>query len=265
MYILAIETTGPAGSVAVIDQQGNTASKRSEETMSHLKDLIPMTEALLKEKNISKSELSAIAASAGPGSFTGIRIGVATARALSQALEIPAVSVPSLDSFRTKCNGLSMIVPVFNARRGQVYGAVFEEDGSDILKPGPYMLTDVLKAIKENLEEKRSELPCGMPVMETITFYGDGIDAYGKELEAFEDELKHEKYVFRILLAEKEERYQDAELVARTALEKFRNGEVCSYEELKPLYMRVTEAEQKLKDGTLAKERAAKMARFKAR
>ena len=265
MYILAMETTGPVGSVAVIDQDGNTASKCSTEVMSHLKELIPMTEALLKEKDISKSELSAVAASIGPGSFTGIRIGVSTARALSQALGLPAVAVPSLESFRVKCNGLSMIVPIFNARRGQVYGAVFEEDGSDILKPGPYMLTDVLKAIKDNLEEKRSDLPCGMPVMETITFYGDGIDAYGKELEAFEQELMKENYVFRILLAEKEVRYQHAELVAKTALDKFKKGETCSYEELKPDYMRVTEAEQKLKDGTLAKERAAKLARFKAR
>ena len=265
MYILAIETTGPVGSVAVADENGNIFSRCSEETMSHLKDLIPMTDELLKEKNIKKKEIAAVAASVGPGSFTGIRIGVATARALAQALEVPAISVPSLDSFRTKCNGLSMIVPVFNARRGQVYGAVFEEDGSDILKPGPYMLADVLKAVKDNLEEKRSDLPCGMPTMETIRFYGDGIDAYAKELEEFEDQLKHEKHVFRIVLADKEERYQHAELVAKAGLLKFKNGDTCSYGELEPEYMRITEAEQKLKDGTLAKERAAKMAKFKAR
>ena len=265
MYILAIETTGPVGSVAVTDENGNVFSRCSAETMSHLKDLIPMTDRLLKEEGISKSEIAAVAASVGPGSFTGIRIGVATARALAQALDIPAVSVPSLDSFRTKCNGLSMIVPIFNARRGQVYGAVFEEDGSDILKPGPYMLTDIFKAIKDNLEEKRSDLPCGMPTMETIRFYGDGIDAYAKELEEFEHELSKEKHVFRIVPAEKEERYQHAELVAKAGLEKFKKGETCSYEELNPEYMRVTEAEQKLKDGTLAKERAAKMAKFRAK
>ncbi len=265
MYILAIETTGPVGSVALIDENGNTSSECSAETMSHLKDLIPMTEKLLLKNGIKKSQLSAIAASAGPGSFTGIRIGVSTARALSQALEIPAVSVPSLESFKVKCNGASLIVPIFNARRGQVYGAVFGEDRTEILKPGPYMLTDVLGAIKTYLEDKANDLPCGMPITETFTFYGDGIDAYNKELDAFEEELKKEAFAFKMIRAEKEERYQHAELVAETALEKFEKRETVSHGELNPEYMRMTEAERKLRDGTLAKERTAKMAKFKAR
>lgn len=265
MYILAIETTGPIGSVALIDEKGNTVSECSEETMSHLKDLIPMTEKLLKEYEIKKSELSAVAASIGPGSFTGIRIGVATARALSQALQIPAVSVSSLDSFRVKCNGSSLVIPIFNARRGQVYGAVFAEDSTDILAPGPYMLTDVLNAIRTYLQDKADDLPCGMPITETMTFYGDGIDAYDKELSEFEEELKQAGFAFRIIKAEKEVRYQQAELVAKTALKKYEKGEIVSYEKLNPDYMRMTEAEQKLRDGTLAKERAAKMEKFKAR
>ncbi len=265
MYILAIETTGPIGSVALIDEKGNTVSECSAETMSHLKDLIPMTEKLLSGHKVKKSELTAVAASIGPGSFTGIRIGVATARALSQALQIPAVAVPSLGSFRVKCNGASLVVPIFNARRGQVYGAVFAEDKTDILVPGPYMLMDVLKAIRTYLQEKADELPCGMPITETITFYGDGIDAYDKELSEFERELKQTGFAFRIIRAEKEVRYQQAELVAKTALIEYKKGKTVSYEELNPDYMRMTEAEQKLRDGTLAKERAAKMARFKVR
>ena len=252
MYILAVETTGPECSVALIDENGNTFSECSGDVMSHLENLIPMTEQLLTENGIKKSEISAVAASIGPGSFTGIRIGVTTARTLSQALAVPAVSVPTLDSFRMKCDGTSLVVPVFNARRGQVYGAVFDENGEDILKPCPCMLTDVFKSLKRY----SGNMKCS-----SVTFYGDGIDAYETEIDQFADENS----CFVIVKADKPERYQNAVPVAELALRKYRKGEMVTYEELLPDYMRITEAEQKLRDGTLAKERAAKMAKFRSR
>ncbi|MFQ7739823.1 MAG: tRNA (adenosine(37)-N6)-threonylcarbamoyltransferase complex dimerization subunit type 1 TsaB, partial [Emergencia timonensis] len=86
MYILAIETTGPLGSVAITDGAGNCSLKISGEEMNHLKDLMPMAQQLMDEWKLAKSDLSAVAASIGPGSFTGIRIGVSTARAVAQAL-----------------------------------------------------------------------------------------------------------------------------------------------------------------------------------
>ena len=83
MYILAIETTGPKGSVAVIDGEGTVTMRVSGEEMNHLKDLMPMAQQILTERGIAKADLSAVAASIGPGSFTGIRIGVASARAIA--------------------------------------------------------------------------------------------------------------------------------------------------------------------------------------
>lgn len=265
MYILAIETTGPKGSVAVIDGEGNICLKTSAEKMNHLKDLMPMAQQIIDELGISKADLSAAAASIGPGSFTGIRIGVASARAVAQALQIPAVAVPTLDAFKSKCSGLSLIVPIFNARRGQVYGAVFDEDGGDILKSGPYMLTDCFDALRKHFADRRDNLPCGMPETVTVTFYGDGIDAYREELDTFAKTAAQTYTGARVLFAEEEERYQRADMIALCALEKYRAGQTLAAEKLLPDYMRATEAEQKLKDGSLAKERAAKMARFKAR
>ena len=93
MYILAIETTGPLGSVAIIDENGKIKQAVSGEEMNHLKDLMPMAQRLTSELGITPGDLTAVAASVGPGSFTGIRIGVSTARALSQALGIPAAGV----------------------------------------------------------------------------------------------------------------------------------------------------------------------------
>ncbi len=98
MYILAVETTGPVGSAAIIDDQGAVSVEISSEEMNHLKDLMPMAERLLSRLNIQARDLTAAAASIGPGSFTGIRIGVASARAVAQALDIPVIAVPTLDS-----------------------------------------------------------------------------------------------------------------------------------------------------------------------
>ena len=264
MYILAIETTGPLGSAALIDGAGNCSMKVSAEEMNHLKDLMPMSQQLMDEWGISKSQLTAVAASTGPGSFTGIRIGVSSARAIAQALELPAIAVPTLDMFKQKCDGRTLIAPIFNARRGQVYGAVFDEDGADVLPGGPYLLTEVFDAIEGHLEDVRSEMPCGMLQASTVKFYGDGVDAYEQELDQFKEKVLRLSGC-RILTAPKEERHQDAAMTARAALMKYEKGETISVQQLLPDYMRVTEAEQKLKDGSLARERAAKMAKFRER
>ena len=239
MYILAIDTTGPVGSAAILDtDSGKTWMKETREAMSHLRRLAALIEELLREQSLKPADLTAVAASIGPGSYTGIRIGVSTARAFAQAAQLPCISVPTLDMFRLCADGERPVAVIFNARRGQVYGAVFGADGSDILAPGPYMLTDVLEAVREH----------GLAPI----FYGDGIDAYADQLEEYEK-------------APEEVRYQTAALAARYACSAFHQGGTCGYEDLKPDYMRKTEAEQKLADGSLARARAAKMAKFRSR
>lgn len=242
MYILAIETTGPKGSVAIYDLDGDRpiAQKITDEPMGHLRNLMAMTQELLQEEGVSPGQLGFVAASVGPGSYTGIRIGVSSARAICQALDIPAIPVGSLDQFRLIAQANDRpLAAIYNARRGQVYGAVFTAEGGDIVAPGPYMLTDILEAVKD--------LP-------DVIFYGDGIDAYGDQLEGY-------------ALAAEEERYPTAERVLRQALSLIvkEKAETCGYNELEPLYMRKTEAEQKLADGSLARAREAKMAKFRSK
>ena len=265
MYILAIETTGPVGSVAVTAVPGGSAAAVSGEcpaergsripvevttrTMSHLKNLIPMTEKLLAEEGIDKKDIAAVAASAGPGSFTGIRIGVSTARALSQAWDVPCMSVPSLEQFKPVYmkragydTGDDPVCVIFNARRGQVYGACFSADGTALIEPGPYMLADMLTRI-ETLRIR--------PV-----FYGDGVDAY------FDKEEFSER-VSGYRTAHPEQRYQTAVLTAAYAEKLWSEGKgLQGYGELLPDYMRESEAEQRLKDGSLEKMRKAKLERL---
>ena len=171
------------------------------------------------------------------------------------------------------------IAAILNARRGQVYGAVYDVDGRVLLTPGPYMLTDVL-AITDKYPK--------------TVFYGDGVDAYSDILRNGEgngDERssvsyntasgsslsKSSAYKSSVpgssasqgsspesrIFAPENIRYQTADLVVRIAARKYLAGETLSSEELLPDYMRLAEAEQKLNDGTLAKLREAKMKRIR--
>ncbi len=230
MYILSFETTGNICSAALIDGEGHVIMEASEDRMSHLRELTAMSQKLVDRAGIKKSEISAVASSAGPGSFTGIRIGVTTARTVAQALSVKCISVSSLKIFDRYADENRSVAVIFNARRGQVYGAVFGHKKEEILAPGPYMLEDVLAAC-EGIED--------------VVFFSDRLEGYK--------------------LAEEKIRYQTADMVAEAAKRKYEAGETLDYEELLPDYMRAPEAEQKLKSGQLASERAAKLAKFRSR
>ncbi|MDY2960127.1 MAG: tRNA (adenosine(37)-N6)-threonylcarbamoyltransferase complex dimerization subunit type 1 TsaB [Hornefia sp.] len=245
MYILGFETTGALGSAALYNLDTDEIRCLSvNQPMEHLKNIIGLAKRLLDDEKAGADELKAVAASVGPGSYTGIRIGVSSARAVAQGLNIPCISVPSLDIFKEKCKGDTGCAVIFNARRGQVYGAVFDETGRDVLKAGPYMLSDVVEAVSKSGKD--------------IVFYGDGVSAY-RNSEDYGYMLENKK------LAAEKDLLPTAEMVVRYGAEVYRKGNTCSYTELEPSYMRETEAEQKLRDGTLDRLRKEKMAKFAGR
>lgn len=233
MYILAIETTGPLCSVALLEKNKILDIMNTSEQKNHLRDLIPLIKELLISNNIEKSQIDYMAASVGPGSFTGIRIGISTARALAQVLEIPAVSVPTLDAFRKKplSSGEKncVICGIINARRGQVYGMI---DG--FMNGCACMMTDVLDVIERDVVSNGLH----------VKFFGDGIDAYSQMIT---ERLGKDSFDF----ADKNVRYQDAASVGLLAYEKIAAGEVINAEELLPDYMRKAEAQQKLEAGEI--------------
>ena len=93
MKLLAIETTGAKASAALMDEAGKITIQGSDETMNHLQHLIPMIQQLMTNCALSINDITGILVSEGPGSFTGIRIGMATAKGLAQALNVPIVCV----------------------------------------------------------------------------------------------------------------------------------------------------------------------------
>lgn len=242
MRILAIETTGPNASVALIDESGEVWEEVSDKTLSHLQNLIPMIDNLLEKCELVISDVTHIAVSEGPGSFTGIRIGMATAKALAQALELPAVSVPTLRSFAWHVPDFQgLVCPLFDARREQVYaGAYYWDNGRccQAVRDDAWNLEDYLLAIDEFDPAKERE----------ILFFGDGIQVYEEDLLRWaisSKRLSPNDDMSRILAAP-EQRLQRAASVARAALEIARAGRAVDFERLQPVYLRKSEAERKL-------------------
>lgn len=200
---------------------------------SHLQNLTPQIRQVLEMAGSSIDDVSAIAVSCGPGSFTGIRIGVSTARALSQVKGIPCVAVSSLEALAlrgTEADG-AVICPILDARRSQVYGAGYRLDSAS----GRPALTEVIEAGPYTIEEFM-ELAGRY---EQIYLSGDGVDTCGEKIKALR--------TGGLAFAPEEIRYQRAEEVARRGAEKFAAGGGVTYDKLKPEYMRMAEAERKLR------------------
>ena len=145
MKVLAIETTGKYGSASVIDDDGRVFSASSSEEMNHLRGMITLIDEAVREAGITKDELTHVAASVGPGSFTGIRIGVTTARIMSQMLGVPCIAVSTLEAMAVRAldkaisAGALYVVPVTqeDIRHTRVYTKRCLRRTANISRPSP--------------------------------------------------------------------------------------------------------------------------------
>jgi tRNA threonylcarbamoyladenosine biosynthesis protein TsaB len=131
--VLAIETTGRVLSVALSTDSG-VVCRRSDGELRHLTDLMPTVRELLGAGGAELSSLDCIAVSAGPGSFTGIRIGISAARAMAQVAGLNVVKAPTLETFVYGYEPGEIVCPMLDARRGQVYCGAYRlsPDGGEI-------------------------------------------------------------------------------------------------------------------------------------
>ena len=135
MKILALETSAKACSAAVVSENGLLASCFQDAGLTHSRTLMPMVESMLQNAGLTLTELDAVAVSRGPGSFTGIRIGVATAKGLAFAGNLPVIGVSTLESMaRTAACIEGRIVCAMDARRNQIYNAVFDAENGCLLR-----------------------------------------------------------------------------------------------------------------------------------
>ena len=245
MNILAIETTGATASVAIINEKEQIYEEVSTGTLNHLQFLMPMVEKVLEKSQLQINDLTAIAASEGPGSFTGIRIGVSSARALAQALQIKTISVPTLKTFLYNVPDYDgLLCPIFDARRSQVYGGVYQwKKGTDRNLEG---IEEHIAGGAYALEDLLSQLEVVCQPNQTITFFGDGVEPYKEKIKQWQNSSLNND--IQVEFANAGINRQKASSVAKLALALYQADQTKDYQDLKPNYMRKAEAERKLEE-----------------
>ena len=164
MKILTIDTSGPVCGAAVMDEQKVCSEFTAQNRNTHSASLMPMIEAALNAAGTEMGDLDAIAAVTGPGSFTGVRIGVATAKGLAHGAGLPCIPVDALEALAVSAGEFDGVVcPIQDARAGQVYGAAFR-GGERLTGNAPIKLEDFLDTVE--------------PLGERFLFTGDGVPVH---------------------------------------------------------------------------------------
>lgn len=225
MKILALETSAVAASAAVCEDEELIAQSFQRSGLTHSATLMPMVEDMLKNTGISFDEIDLIAAAAGPGSFTGLRIGVSAAKGLAWARNKPCVNVSTLEAMSWQLSGMDgLVCAVMDARRQQVYNALF-----DMQNGVPVRLTPDRAISLAQLEEELKN------VEKNKILVGDGARLCYNALQSNGDCFK---------LAPPHLLYQSAWGVARCAFEQARRGELTDAAGLIPNYHRLSQAER---------------------
>lgn len=236
MRILALESSGLVASVAVVEGGALTAQTIAEYTVNykktHSQTLLPMLDEVARMTELDLNSIDAIAVAAGPGSFTGLRIGSATAKGLALALDKPLISIPTLEGLAYNLCGADPIVcPIMDARRGQVYTGIYEFDNDRLI-----VLEDQMAVGIEELGERL------LSYDRKIVFLGDGVPVFK---EALTERIMAGR---KIAFAPAHLNRQRAAAVGALALRYYREGKVETAAEHQPDYLRVSQAERERKE-----------------
>ena len=227
MIILALDTSGPVAGTAVWQDGRIRYEAMAVNKMTHSASIMPMAEEALLRTDLQKEQLSLLAVTVGPGSFTGVRIGVTAVKAMSHALGIPCVGVDALEATAAGIDSPGdVICPIQDARVHQVYGAAFRD--------GQRLMEDAALQLEEYLDRIR-------PLGSRFLFTGDGVTPYRDRIE----EIMGPGARFAPAQLAYLRPAAVACLAARYA------GQAVDYLQLKPLYLRPPQAER---------ERAGRMA-----
>jgi len=235
MKILGIDSSSLVASVAVIEDGNMLGEYTINHKITHSQTLLPMIDELLKMIDIDISSIDAIAIAAGPGSFTGLRIGGSTAKGLGLALNVPIISVPTIDAMAYNLfMADAYICPIMDARRNQVYTGVCTFDKSEfkvVMPQEPLEIGELL----ERLKKMCADAP------KNIIFLGDGVPVFSRYINENLD-LPH-------FYAPAQSNRQRAASVATLGEIYARNGSQVPADEFTPIYLRQSQAEM-VKDGT---------------
>lgn len=226
MRILALDSSGLVATVAILEEDQTLAEYSVNYKKTHSQTLLPMLDEVVKMIEFDMSTIDAIAVSGGPGSFTGLRIGAATAKGLGLALHKPLIHIPTVDAMAYNLYGnTGLICPIMDAKRNQVYTGIYRFEN------GVFQVVEKQMAISlQELVEKLNHYN------EKVTFLGDGVPVYNKHLEM---QLTVEHYFAPAHLNR-----QRAAAVGTLGMKYFEEGKIESAAEHTPDYLRLSQAER---------------------
>ena len=226
MLIFGIDTCCAAATAALVDDRIMVAQTVLNQNKTHSEKLMPQIEKMFEAAEVEPSAVDAFAAAVGPGSFTGVRIGVATVKALAQATKKPCIEVSTLEALAFSSKFFDGILcPMLDARRNQVYNALFQGGKGEMTR----LCDDRAVALDELLDDLRK-------MDKDVIFMGDATLVFEAEIKGALGE--------RAFFAPKISNFNLGGAVAEIGLSKFENGETVDYGALVPRYVRLSQAER---------------------
>ncbi len=224
MKILGIDTSTPIGSVALIDDENIVAEHTLNIVQAHSSRLMTAIDTVLKWGEITPHELDGCAVGIGPGSFTGIRIGVATAKSLCYAVDKPIVGVSTLEAIAYNLRWTDgVICPILDARRSEIYGSIFQGG-----EKWQRLTDDLCLSVDAFLDELDSH---HISSNATPIFVGDGLATYGDVIrEKLDETLSYADPIFNV---------PRGSTIAKLGAQRLKQGDTDSYWTLVPNYVRI--------------------------
>lgn len=239
MKVLALDSSGMTASVAIVDENLVLGEYSVTYKKTHSQTLLPMLDEVVKMTETDLKDIDAIAIASGPGSFTGLRIGSATAKGIAHGIDKPIIEVPTLEAmaYQIFC-GDEIICPMLDARRNQVYTALYQwKDGT-------------FNVIEESMAVSIEEIIEKVNAYNTkAIFLGDGSAAFREQIEREVDVPSR--------IAPVHSRFQRAAVVGSRAIEYYNNLgriHVVEAKDHKPEYLRLSQAERERRERNADKE-----------
>ena len=238
MRVLAIDSSGLTATVAVVEETQTVAEYTINYKKTHSQTLLPMIDEVVKMTELDLGTINAIAVAGGPGSFTGLRIGSATAKGLGLALNKPLIHVPTVDGLAYNVFGCEDIIcPIMDARRNQVYTGIYTFSKKAGEKEGRNLVEPVFQVIKMQMAVSIEELAERLNrYRRPVIFLGDGVPVYENVLA--------EKLTVPYSFAPAYMNRQRAAVVGTLAIQYYKSGKFETAEEHRPDYLRVSQAER---------------------
>ena len=228
MKILAIDTSSKICSVSILEDNIVIIEKHNDDEKTHSQKLMPLIDELLEEANLTLDNIDLLACSQGPGSFTGIRIGISTVKAFADVKNIPIIGVTSLESLAYNVVNSGLIATLIDAKHDNVYFALYElKDNkyTTVIEPISDSISNVIELLKKHSD--------------TLTFVGDGCEVH-KDLLSSE--------FTNCVFASAKQNVQTSISIGKSAFDKYSSTDYEAVYSVSPIYLKKSQAEINLEN-----------------